>query len=76
MTLTNPLYLLIDPASGGFSASRTGLLIMHIVGTIAIFWMLWMNQWTQAAAVVTSITASDATVYFSSTRKQPTEKGE
>ena len=69
MKSTNPLYFFVDPAGGGFSCSRLCLFAMNIMAVIATFWLLYSHQWTQAAAVITGVSATDATVYFASTRK-------
>ena len=62
-------YIFIDPSSGGFSCSRVALFAMNVVAIVAAFWLLYEAAWTQAAAVVTGVSATDAGVYYGSTSK-------
>ncbi len=63
------LELLTDPSSGQLSTSRTGLLLMNIVGAAIAIYMAFTAQGLHAAAIITGVAATDAGVYFASTRK-------
>ena len=69
MNKQGPLYLFIDPSSGGFSCSRLCLFLMNVAALAASFWLLYSHQWTQAAVVITGVSATDAGVYYASTQK-------
>jgi len=69
MNKTGIGYFFVDPSSGGLSCSRLGLFAMNILAIIAAFWLLYMQQWTQAVAVIGGVAGTDAGVYFASTRK-------
>jgi len=62
-------YIFIDPSSGGFSCSRVALFAMNVVAIVASFWLMYAAAWTQAAAVITGVAATDAGVYYGSTTK-------
>ncbi len=61
---------LTDPSSGELSCSRLGLLAMNILAIVACVWLLYLGKDVSAAAVVTGVAATDAGVYFASTRKE------
>ena len=61
---------LIDPSSGEYSCSRLGLLAMNVLAVVACIWLLCLGKDISAAAVVTGVAATDAGVYFASTRKE------
>lgn len=61
--------LFIDPSSGQLSMSRVCLGLMNIVGAVAGLWLAWLGHGQWAAAIIAGIAASDAGVYFGSTRK-------
>jgi len=63
------LELFTDPSSGQLSTSRTGLLIMNVVGAGVAVYLATHNQGLHAAAILTGIAATDAGVYFASTKK-------
>ena len=58
-----------DPSSGVYSCSRLGLLSMNILAWVATIWLLHQGKDISAAVVVTGVAATDAGVYFASTRK-------
>lgn len=60
----------VDPSSGQFSTSRLGLLVMNVVGAGVGIYLAITGQGLHAAAILTGIAATDATVYFASTRKE------
>lgn len=68
MTPDRIWYALIDPVSGGYSASRMGLAAMNIMVVVATFWMLVVG--TDPTTLLAAVVASDATVYAVSTHKQ------
>ena len=62
--------LLTDPSSNKLSCSRLGLLMMNVLACIATGVLLWQGYDTAAAVIVTGVAATDAGVYFASTRKE------
>lgn len=61
MDLNRIWYALIDPCSGGYSASRIGLTAMNVITVVATFWLLATGK--DPTALITAVVASDATVY-------------
>ncbi len=59
----------IDSSSGAYSMSRLCLGLMNVVGAIAGLWLAWLGHGQWAAAIIAPVVASDAGVYFGSTRK-------
>ena len=68
-------YAFIDPSSGGFSTSRFGLFLMNLTGAGVSIYLAIHGQGLHAAAILTGIAATDAGVYFASTRKQYPDQG-
>lgn len=61
--------LFTDPSSCQLSTSRAGLFIMNIVGAGVAIFLAIKGQGLHSAAILTGIAATDAGVYFASTRK-------
>jgi len=55
--------------AGKFSMSRLCLGAMNLTAIAAVIWLLYLGKGTEAAVIVTGVTASDAGVYFASTRR-------
>jgi hypothetical protein len=67
----------IDPGSNQFSASRAMLIWANILGTAGAMIMIvcgviWNMSWCgiPAATIFTGLVASNASVYYASTRKE------
>ena len=52
------------------STSRFGLFLMNLVGAGIAVYLAYLGQGLHAAAIVTGIAGTDATVYALSTRKE------
>lgn len=55
------MYALIDPISGGYSASRMCLIGMNVIAALAAIWMLVVGK--DPTTLVAAVAGSDATVY-------------
>ena len=60
-------YIFIDPATGGYSASRVGLVAINLITVVAALWMLVIGR--DPTILLTGVAATDATVYAVSTHK-------
>jgi hypothetical protein len=59
----------IDPSSGQLSTSRFGLWLCNVSGVIIAGYLAITGQGLHAAAIITGLGATDAGVYWASTRK-------
>lgn len=67
--------LFTDPSSGEPSASRFCLTCCNMVGLGIAVVLAYQGQGLHAAAIVTGLAATDAGVYFASTRKDYHKEG-
>lgn len=63
------LDLITDPNASQLSTSRLGLLLMNVVGAGVAVYLAIKGEGQWAAGILTGIAATDAGVYFASTRK-------
>jgi hypothetical protein len=61
--------LIIDPNSGQLSGARLALIFMNFIGAVCAIMLVWQGHGVPAAGILTGIAASDAGVYWASTRK-------
>jgi hypothetical protein len=62
--------LITDPSSSQLSMSRLCLGLMNVCGAIGGLYLAWTGHGQWSAAIIAGIAASDAGVYFGSTRKR------
>jgi hypothetical protein len=62
--------LIIDPSSGQLSMSRLCLGLINVCGAIGGLYLAFNGNGSAAVGILAGIAASDAGVYFGSTRKR------